>query len=395
MKTILDIDHVNAFCRHTHVELPSHHPGRLAGLRFGAKDIFDIAGYPTGFGSPDWFNTHPRATQTAPAIEMLIHSGASLVGKTHTDELTYSLLGMNAHYGTPINSAAPLRIPGGSSSGSAAAVAANLVDFAIGSDTGGSVRAPASFCGIYGIRPTHGRISLEHTRPLAKSFDTLGWFAREPKLLLQVGEVLLDEKAASQNRSRTLFEPFFLEEAWHLIDPHLAQRVKEQLLKIPFLSSSQSLSIQPYDLANWANTFRIIQGAEIWAEHGAWATKHIEQMGLGVKERFIAASNIALSELKAALQQQVEIKQCLETIFSHKRVLIVPTAANLPPLLNSTPAEFDRFRGDSFRLLCIAGLAGLPQINLPLIKIDDVPFGVSIIGAAHTDIELLQLACSL
>ena len=113
MKTILDIDHVNAFCRHTHVELPSHHAGPLAGLRFGAKDIFDITGYPTGFGSPDWFNTHPHATQTAPAIEMLIHSGASLVGKTHTDELTYSLLGMNAHYGTPINSAAPLRIPGG------------------------------------------------------------------------------------------------------------------------------------------------------------------------------------------------------------------------------------------------------------------------------------------
>jgi len=198
MKTILDFDHVNAFCRHTHVELPSHHPGPLAGLRFGAKDIFDITGYPTGFGSPDWFNSHPRATQTAPAIEMLVQSGASLVGKTHTDELTYSLLGMNAHYGTPINSAAPLRIPGGSSSGSAAAVAANLVDFAIGSDTGGSVRAPASFCGIYGMRPTHGRISLAHTRPLAKSFDTVGWFTREPKLLLQVGEVLLREKAVRQ-----------------------------------------------------------------------------------------------------------------------------------------------------------------------------------------------------
>ncbi len=394
MKTILDIDHVNAFCRHTHVEIKGKQTGPLAGLRFGAKDIFDITGYPTGFGSPDWLKTHPVALHTAPAIDRLIQSGASLVGKTHTDELTYSLLGMNAHYGTPINSAAPLRIPGGSSSGSAAAVAANLVDFAIGSDTGGSVRAPASFCGIYGMRPTHGRISLEHARPLAKSFDTLGWFAREPNLLLQVGEVLLGKKVASQTQSHTPFEPFFLEEAWHLIDPHLAQRVKEQLLKIPFLSSSQSLSIQPDNLADWASTFRIIQGAEIWAEHGTWAAKHIEQMGPGVKERFTAASNITPSELKTALQQQVAIKQYLETIFSQKRVLIAPTAANLPPFLNSTSAEFDRFRGDSFRLLCIAGLGGLPQINLPLIKIDDAPFGVSIIGAAHTDIELLQLACS-
>ena len=118
-------------------------------------------------------------------------------------------------------------------------------------------------------------------------------------------------------------------------------------------------------------------------------------MGPGVKERFKAASNISPSELKTALEQQKAIKQCLEIIFSQQRVVIIPTAANLPPLLNSTPAEFDRFRGDSFRLLCIAGLAGLPQINLPLMKIDGVPFGVSIIGAAHTDIELLQLACAL
>src|SRR5262249_8171304 len=107
----------------------------------------------------------------------------------------YSLTGENAHYGTPINVNAPGRIPGGSSSGSAAAVAGGLVDFAVGSDTGGSVRAPASFCGIYGIRPTHGRGSLDGACPPAPSFDTCGWFARDPVLLERVGRVLLGDSS--------------------------------------------------------------------------------------------------------------------------------------------------------------------------------------------------------
>ena len=395
MQNILDLDRVNAFCRHTHVELEGKKTGPLAGLTFGAKDIFDVAGSPTGFGSPAWMNTHSIATHTAPTIEKLIQNGASLVGKTHTDELTYSLLGMNPHFGTPINSAAPMRIPGGSSSGSASAVSAALVDFAIGSDTGGSVRAPASFCGIYGIRPTHGRVSLEHAMPLAKSFDTLGWFARNPKLLLQVGEVLFDEKIDAPIITSNQYEPLLLKEAWDVLDPDLATLVKAELYKIPFFNKVQSLSIAPHKLADWANAFRIAQGAEIWQEHGAWAQLHIEEMGPGVKERFFAASNLTPQEIKGALKDRSEIKQYLTSILSKKHVLIIPTAANLPPLLSSTPTEFDRFRSDSFRLLCIAGLGGLPQINLPLIKIDKVPFGISIIGPAHADMALLQIACLL
>src|SRR5262249_46188864 len=154
MNSILDQDNLGAFCRHTHVAVKSTGAGPLANLIFGVKDIYDVAGHKTGFGSPDWLATHRPATRTAPSVQILLDAGADLVGKTHTDELTYRLTGENAHYGTPINVNAPGRIPGGSSSGSAAAVAGRLVDFAVGSDTGGSVRAPASFCGIYGIRPT-------------------------------------------------------------------------------------------------------------------------------------------------------------------------------------------------------------------------------------------------
>jgi len=172
-------DRLGAFCRHTHVEMKGASRGPLMGLTFAVKDIYDVAGHRTGFGSPDWLRTHGPAAQTAPVVQRLLDAGAHLVGKTHTDELTWSLTGENAHYGAPLNVSAPGRITGGSSSGSASAVAAGVVDFAVGSDTGGSVRLPASFCGILGMRPTHGRIPLDGVCLLAPSFDTCGWFARD------------------------------------------------------------------------------------------------------------------------------------------------------------------------------------------------------------------------
>src|SRR3954447_1616181 len=193
-QNILERDQLGGFCRHTHVALRGAGEGPLSGLTFAAKDIYDIEGHRTGFGSPDWLRTHTPAARTAPVVQKLLEAGADMLGKTHTDELTFSLNGENAHYGTPVNVNAPGRIPGGSSSGSAAAVAGGLVDFALGSDTGGSVRAPASFCGIYGLRPTHGRVSLEGACPLASSFDTAGWFAREADVMERAGAVLLSER---------------------------------------------------------------------------------------------------------------------------------------------------------------------------------------------------------
>ena len=137
-------DPLNAFCRHTHVALAARRSGPLQGLTMAVKDVFDIAGHRTGNGHPLWLDTHPPAVRTAATIAALLEAGASLVGKTHTDEMAYSLNGENVHYGTPTNPKASGRIPGGSSSGSAAAVAGGLVDFALGTDCGGSVRLPAS-----------------------------------------------------------------------------------------------------------------------------------------------------------------------------------------------------------------------------------------------------------
>src|SRR5215471_11142282 len=211
MNEIVTNDRLGAFCRETHVEIEGTSHGPLHGLKFAVKDIYDVAGHRTGFGSPDWLRTHEPAARTASVIQRLLDAGADLAGKTHTDELTWSLTGENAHYGAPGNVNAPGRITGGSSSGSASAVAAGVVDFALGSDTGGSVRLPASFSGILGIRPTHVRISLDGVCPLAPSFDTCGWFARDADILQRVGRTLLCDDAPAPPPERLLIAQDALE----------------------------------------------------------------------------------------------------------------------------------------------------------------------------------------
>src|SRR5215470_1021174 len=171
--------------------------GPLTGLTFAAKDLFDVEGQPTGGGNPDWARWRPVPDKHAWAVQRLLDAGATLIGKTVTDEVSLGILGENAFDGTPLNPKARDRVPGGSSSGSASAVAQSLCDFALGTDTGGSVRVPASFCGLYGIRPTHGRLNLAGMLPQAPSSDTTGWFARDAETFARVSAVLLGEAPAA------------------------------------------------------------------------------------------------------------------------------------------------------------------------------------------------------
>ena len=256
MNKNLPIDQFNAFIQYGQPYIAGVINKPLSNFSFGIKDIFDVAGFPTAFGSPDWLNTHPVATQTAPAVLDLVQQGATLVGKTHTDELTYSILGINAHYGTPTNPNYPNRIPGGSSSGSAVSVAGKLVDFAIGSDTGGSVRTPASFCGIYGMRPTHGRISLENARPLATSFDTLGWFARDPEILFKVGKSLLKEEFKPNTQAIEVVAP---KQAWEIIPDGLRKLALKRVQEIFVRNNLVNKDLPSLNLKAWANIFSIIQ----------------------------------------------------------------------------------------------------------------------------------------
>src|SRR3954468_11048806 len=190
-------DSINAFVPGPRVRLDGTPGGPLSDLTFAAKDLFDVAGVPTGGGNHDWARANPLPTKHAWAVQTLLDAGAALIGKTITDEVSLGILGENAFDGTPLNSRAPDRVPGGSSSGSAAAVAAGLCDTAVGTDTGGSVRVPASFCGLYGIRPTHGRLDVTGMLPQAPTSDTTGWFARDAETFARVSSVLLGEQIPS------------------------------------------------------------------------------------------------------------------------------------------------------------------------------------------------------
>jgi amidase len=390
--SILDRDSLGAFCRHTHVTLAATGHGPLDGLTFGLKDLFDVAGHRTGFGSPDWLRTHEPAAHTSPIALALLAAGATMVGKTHTEEMAFSLTGENAHYGTPINPAALGRVPGGSSSGSAAAVAGGLVDFAIGSDTGGSVRAPASFCGIYGIRPTHGRLSLTAACPLAPSFDTVGWFARDARVLERVGRVLFAtsrEPAADNTMGPLLIGT----DAVALLDDGARDAFAASAARVQAaLGAATPVTISDRALRDWFDVFRTLQHAEIWETHGAWVTRERPTFGPQIAARFAIVSHIDAAAVAAAKGERAAIAARLDTMLAHHAVLLMPTVPDVAPPLALPPAETLSVRERALQLLCVAGLGGLPQVNLPLGERDGMPVGVSLVGARGSDERLFALA---
>ena len=258
-------DTVGAFVPGPRLERPPLGSGRLSGLSFAVKDLFDVAGSITTYGNPDWASTHVAASATAPVVTALLQAGARLVGKTKTVELAYGLTGENVWQGTPLNPRAPGRLPGGSSCGSAAAVAAGLVDFALGSDTGGSVRIPASYCGLFGIRPSHGAVSLAGACPLAPSFDTCGWFTRSAALLAGVGEVLLP--GGRQAVDGPLLR---VEEAWVNAQPAVAEALRPAWRRLEQLRGRAiGIRLAPEGIDSIFDHFRTVQAEEAWASLGA------------------------------------------------------------------------------------------------------------------------------
>lgn len=385
--SILERDKLGAFCRHTHVELPGATNGPLAGLTFGLKDIFDVAGHKTGFGSPDWLRTHDAAKVHSVVAKKLLDAGASLVGKTHTEEMAFSLTGENAHYGTPINVRAPDRVPGGSSSGSAAAVAGELVDFAIGSDTGGSVRGPASFCGIYGIRPTHGRISLEGVCPLAPGFDTCGWFARDAAMLTRVGDVLLGGKAATPGRV------LLAQDAFALAMPDAAQALQLALARVvKVLGTPEPVTVSAEGLNAWFEVFRILQFAEIWDTHREWVTREKPNFGIAIGKRFEAVAKSDPAEVARMIPQREAIAARLDKLLANNAILLLPTVPDVAPLKNCPHDQTTAFRERAMGMLCISGIGRLPQVSLPLASVNGMPLGLSLVAAHGNDEMLLAVA---
>lgn len=441
--------------------------GRLSGMRFAAKDIFDIEGYTAGAGSPEWRSTHEAATRHAEPIARLLRQGAALAGTTQTDELMYSLNGENYHYGTPLNPKAPQHIPGGSSSGSAVAVAAGLVDFALGSDTGGSIRIPSSFCGIYGFRPTHGSIPSEGMVPLAPAFDTVGWMARDAGTMLRVGLALHDAAgapkpgaAATHGASAPANAPgapapttalgasppadapapahgfrrlLLAEDMLAAADPAYAAEVAklartaaeimassapaasteagrasvsaEQHHAAAPMASAQaaakaedvitSVTVAKEGLERWLSCFRILQGVEIWQTHRDWIEQAKPRFGPGIAERFAWAASLRPGEAAPEAAFRELVRQRMAEWLGEDGIIIAPTAPEGPPLRNTSGPELDRMRLRMLQLCCVAGLAGLPQITLPLLQCNGLPAGVSFIAGPGRDLQLLAWAKTL
>ena len=366
--------------------------GPLKGLSFMVKDLFEVVGHKTGNGSPDFFAQSKEATKTAPLVQKLLDNGACLKGMTICDEFFYSLTGINAHYGSPVNIMATDRMAGGSSSGSAASVAASLCDFSIGSDTGGSVRVPAAFCGLYGIRPSHGEIDLTGATAMAPSFDTAGWFARDAELLKIIGDVLLPELSTGNLNCTLRLAKDAFAEATDDVRQTLHSICDKISTMMPF---GNQIEINNGTYFKWREAFRVIQGYEVKSTTLKWVKAHQPKLGPGIKERFEMAERITDAEYKKAQITRQSVCERLDEIMEDGCVLVIPTAPVIAPLVSTPADELETFRQNTMALTCISGLTGLPQVTMPAAKVSNCPIGLSLIGKKHSDKTLLQLSCEI
>lgn len=360
---------------------------RLAGLTLAVKDVFQVQGLRTGAGNPTWQREQSESACTASAVDLLLRAGAKWLGKTVTDELAFSLAGNNIHYGTPQNPRAPERLPGGSSSGSAVAVAGGYADIGLATDCGGSARLPGSYCGVWGIRPSHGLVGGVSGFPLAPGFDTVGWFSRSGDVMQRVLDVMAPHAPAARDSGW-----FASSDALDACDPRVAdaygkliQQV-EQDAKVAWCKAG-TLSLQAWAVAN-----RTLQGAEIWSQHGAWVRAHGHALAPAIRERFESISRIQADQVLAAERTRDDARQVLRDLFERNGLLILPTAPGIAPWLTSSEAEFAAVRDRSHLLLAPAGLAGLPQVTLPWMELEGAPVGISVLGPRGHDRSVVAAA---
>lgn len=393
MKTMTPAtDRYNAFLHHSDAPVAHAPTGPLAGLTLAVKDIFDVAGHRTGCGNPQRLAEAGIAAVSAPAVQALLDAGARFVGRTQTDELAFSLMGQNAHFPQPINPAAPDRVTGGSSSGSAAAVAGGLADIATGSDTGGSIRAPASFCGLVGLRTTHGAISLEGTMPLAPSFDTFGWFARDIETYGKVADVLLGAHPLP-SREGWGWRPMRLAAADALLAGPAEDAEYRRMVAVVAAVLGEPVEAPPlsHSIDDLYWTLRRVQGHEAWAAHGGWIADSDRGLGPGVKDRFEFGRTVDDAIAAAESARRDAFRAELAERLADDGILVMPTVPGAAPRRDAAFDDLQAFRERALRLLCLSGLSGFPQLTLPLGTVDGAPFGISLLGPAGSDRALLGL----
>lgn len=382
-----DADHddpVGAFVPGGRRVLAAEAAGPLAGLTFAVKDLIDVAGLPTGAGNPDWLRTHRAPERSAPVVDALLAAGATCVGKTITDELAFSLEGVNVHYGTPLNPAAPGRLPGGSSSGSAAAVAAGLADFALGTDTGGSVRVPAAFCGLAGFRPTHGRVPMEGVVPFAPSYDVVGWVARDGETLWRVGQVLTGAEPAAPPARRLLAR-----DALALCDAETAAAMRTVATQ---WGAEAEIDIFAEGADAMLECYRVLQGAEIWRALGPWIRSAAPRFGDAIAARFADAAAIGAADVARWLPVRAAVRNRLDAVLADGDAIVIPTAPGPALPIAAAPSAVSDFYRRALTICSLAGHAGLPQVGLPFPGPGGLPIGLSLIGGRGRDAALLSFA---
>lgn len=357
------------------------------------KDLFHIQGLPTAAGNPDWLATHSIAENTNSCVANILKAGAVFKGKTITDELAYSLHGQNKHYGALVNPAAPAHIPGGSSSGSAVAVSAHLADIGLGTDTGGSIRVPSSYQGLWGLRTTHGAVTCDNMVALAPSFDTVGWMTRDLDTLTKVANVCLNSATQS-----TISEAPKFGIAAHLFEQTSHNSLcKTWLAALAEHSDCIELSEAQLNLntLETAATFRTLQGGEIWQQHGEWIEDTQPDIADDIMLRLDWCKTITTQDIQHAKAQQTVVINHLNALFEKIDVLVIPTTPGVAPRCDADETTLANDRNALLALTAIAGLAGLPQLHLPLFTLHNAPCGLSLVGKKGNDLALLALAKKL
>ncbi|MGE0717956.1 MAG: amidase [Alphaproteobacteria bacterium] len=383
------MDDIGAFLPGLRIRIAGRPDGPLAGVTFAAKDLFDVAGHPTGGGNPDWARQNPIPTRHAWAVETLLEAGATLVGKTVTDEVSLGILGENAFDGTPVNPKAPDRVAGGSSSGSASAVAAGLCHTALGTDTGGSVRVPASFCGLYGIRPTHGRLDLRGMMVQAPTSDTTGWFARDAETFARVSAVMLGEAIPAALPHRLVVAV----DAFGLADPAAEAALRPMVERLAGIVGDVREDVMaPQGLSSWARAQRTLQPGEAWQTFREWIDRDNPRFAFGVARNLVMASLVPESERQWASLVRLEVRARLRHLLQPGTVLCLPTTPFPAPLRGLAASVQNPLRDRITCLCCHGGHAGVPQVSIPGATVDGAPIGLSIVGAPGTDATLVALA---
>jgi amidase len=361
--------------------------GPLSGLTFAVKDLIDTAGSVTGAGTPDWKRTHSAAAKNAPCVQMLLDAGATLIGRTVTDELAFSLEGENHFEGTPVNPAAPDRLPGGSSSGSAVAVAGSVVDFALGTDTGGSVRVPAAFCGIYGFRPSHGAVPLTGVVPFAPSLDTVGWFARDAAALAEAGRVLLPD-----SETAPVSQILIARDAFALADADVSATLLQAICSLGL--PVQEVEAAPFPLIELAKCYQTVQAADIVAAQGRWLQETKPVFGPNIAPRFAGIWTSSPSEIAAAGLARAALANHIASLFQTHAgaVLALPSAPCFALERGLEPAKLSEFYARALAIGGVASLCGLPQISIPIEFEAGLYAGLGLIGAPGADNGLLEFA---